>query len=129
MIAILLWLVELPDGGFLSAGVPLVLAVFLPAVEARLMLPLIGAAAQHEGLLLPDTAPGQIKTRIGKCPAEVQPFGVCVENIDAVYLTPSNIRVRNNPNYEPDPDIARCEVLIESLRAALDGKANDNPNG
>ena len=47
----------------------------------------------------------------------------------AVYLTPSNIRVRNNPNYEPDPDIARCEVLIESLRAALDGKANDNPNG
>ena len=47
----------------------------------------------------------------------------------AVYLTPSNIRVRNNPNYEPDPDIARCEALIESLRAALDGKANDNPNG
>ena len=47
----------------------------------------------------------------------------------AVYLTPSNIRVRNNPNYVPDPDIARCEVLIESLRAALDGKANDNPNG
>jgi len=47
----------------------------------------------------------------------------------AVYLTPSNIRTRTNPNYEPDPDIARCEALIESLRAALDGKANDNPNG
>ena len=47
----------------------------------------------------------------------------------AVYLTPSNIRARNNPKYEPDPDIARCEALIESLRAALDGKANDNPNG
>ena len=47
----------------------------------------------------------------------------------AVYLTPSNIRTRTNPNYEPDPDIARCEALIESLREALDGKANDNPNG
>ena len=46
-----------------------------------------------------------------------------------VYLTPSNIRTRTNPNYEPDPDIARCEALIESLRAALDGKPNDNPNG
>ena len=46
-----------------------------------------------------------------------------------VYLTPSNIRTRTNPNYEPDPDIARCEALIESLRAALDGKSNDNPNG
>ena len=47
----------------------------------------------------------------------------------AVYLTPSNIRARKNPKYEPDPDIARCEALIESLRAALDGKANDKPNG
>ena len=47
----------------------------------------------------------------------------------AVYLTPSNIRARNNPKYEPDPDIARCEGLFESLRAALDGKANDYPNG
>ena len=47
----------------------------------------------------------------------------------AVYLTPSNIRTRTNPNYEPDPDIARCEALIEARRAALDGKANDNPNG
>ena len=47
----------------------------------------------------------------------------------ALYLTPSNIRARNNPKYEPDPDIARCEALIESLRAALNEKSNDNPNG
>ena len=47
----------------------------------------------------------------------------------ALYLTPSNIRTRTNPKYEPDPDITRCEALIESLRAALDEKTNDNPNG
>ena len=47
----------------------------------------------------------------------------------ALYLTPSNIRTRTNPNYEPDPDISRCEALIEALRAALDEKKNDNSNG
>lgn len=47
----------------------------------------------------------------------------------ALYLTPSNIRARNNPKYEPDPDIERCEALIELLQAALDEKTNDNPNG
>ena len=36
---------------------------------------------------------------------------------------------RNNPKYEPDPDIARCEALIESLRTALNEKSNDDPNG
>ena len=38
VIAVLLGLVKLPDGGFLAARVPLVLAVFLPAIEHRLML-------------------------------------------------------------------------------------------
>ena len=47
----------------------------------------------------------------------------------ALYLTPSNIRARNNPKYEPDPDIARCEALIELLQAALDEKTNDTTNG
>ena len=47
----------------------------------------------------------------------------------AVYLTPSNIRTRTNPNYEPDPDIARCEALITLLRAVLDKKTNDTTNG
>lgn len=47
----------------------------------------------------------------------------------ALYLTPSNIRTRTNPKYEPDPDIARCEALITLLRAALDEKTNDTTNG
>ena len=58
MLAVLLGLVELPDGGFLPARVPLVPAVFLPAVQHRLMLPLVGRAAEDKGLLLPDTAAG-----------------------------------------------------------------------
>lgn len=47
----------------------------------------------------------------------------------AFYLTQSNIKAHNNPKYEPDPDIARCETLIELLRAALDEKTNDTTNG
>ena len=39
-----------------SAG--LMLSFFLPAVQHRLMLPLVGRASEHEGLLLPDTAAG-----------------------------------------------------------------------
>src|SRR5699024_11133016 len=58
MVAVLLGFVELPDSGFLPARVPLVLAVFLPAVQHRLMLPLVRRTSQHKGLLLPDTAAG-----------------------------------------------------------------------
>lgn len=47
----------------------------------------------------------------------------------ALYLTPSNIRTRTNPKYEPDPDVARCEALITLLRAALGEKTNDTTNG
>lgn len=58
MIAILLRLVELPDGGLFASGVPLVLAFLFPAIQHRLMLPLIRRSAQYQRLLLPDTAAG-----------------------------------------------------------------------
>ncbi len=71
MVAILLGLIELPDGGFFAPGVPLVLAFLLPAVETRLVLPLVGRASQHQGLLLPDTAAGEIKSGNVKRLAEI----------------------------------------------------------
>lgn len=41
MVAVLLGLVKLPDGGLFAPGVPLVLAFLLPSVKTRLVLPLI----------------------------------------------------------------------------------------
>ena len=71
MICILPGLFKFPDGGLLPVGVPLVLSVFLPAVEYRLMLPLIRRAAQHQAGLLPDTAAGEVEACIRECPAEI----------------------------------------------------------
>lgn len=45
----------------------------------------------------------------------------------ALYLTPSNVRTRTNPKYEPDPDIARCEALVSALQELLAEKNNQNP--
>ena len=45
---------------------------------------LVRGAPQHKGLLLPDATAGQIKTRIGKRPAEVQTLGVGMEHIDGL---------------------------------------------
>ena len=59
------------------------LAVFLPAEQARLMLPLIRRAPENKRLLLPDTSSGQVKSRVRKRFAEVKPLCICVENIDA----------------------------------------------
>ena len=86
MICILPGLFKFPDGGLLPVGVPLVLPVFLPAVEYRLMLPLIRRAAQHQAGLLPDTAAGEVEACICECPGEVQPFRICMEYVDGSIL-------------------------------------------
>jgi hypothetical protein len=49
------------------------LAVLHEAVEHRLMLPLIIRASKHQGILHPDTASGEMESRIDESPAEVQP--------------------------------------------------------
>ena len=71
VVTVLLGLVELPDGGLFSSGVPLVLAVFLPAVENRLMLPLVRGSPQYQRLLFPDTAAGEVEPGSVKRLAEI----------------------------------------------------------
>lgn len=46
------------------------------------MLPLVGRAAQHQGLLLPDARPGEVEAGVGERLSEIQPLGVRVEHID-----------------------------------------------
>ena len=70
------------------------LAVFLPSVQTGFVLPLVRRASQHKGLLFPDATAGQIKTRIGKCPAEVQSLGICVEHIDGSIVRHCGVHLR-----------------------------------
>ena len=56
MIGAALGLVILPYSCLLAVGIPLMLALLFPPEETRLMNPLIGASAQHQRILLPDTA-------------------------------------------------------------------------
>ena len=81
MLTVLLALLKFPDGGLLSVGIPLMLAVSLPTEEARFMLPLIRRMTENEARFLPNATAGQIKTGIGEGFTEVQPFGVGMENI------------------------------------------------
>ena len=71
-----------PDGRLLAVGIPLMPAFQLPAKKTRLMLPLVRAAPQHQGILLPDAAAGQVKACVFECLAEVQPLGIGMEYID-----------------------------------------------
>ena len=79
-------LVKLPDRGLLAVGKPLVLAVGQPAVEHRLMLPLVGRAPQHEAVLHPDAHAADVKARLLKGTAEVEPLRVRVEDVRAAAL-------------------------------------------
>ena len=57
------------------------LSLLLPAVETRFVLPLVRTTAQHQRILLPDTAPGQVEPGILECLSKVQPFRICMEDV------------------------------------------------
>ena len=111
MVAVFLGLVELPDGGLLSSRVPLVLAFLLPAVEARLVLPLVRGASQHEGLLLPDTAAGEIEPSSVKSLSEVQPLSVGVEHIDGGIVRHDLLHIGKGIKEEVEK-LLRCHIVV-----------------
>ena len=62
------------------------LSLLLPAVETRFVLPLVRTTAQHQRILLPDTAPGQVEPGILECLSKVQPFRICMEDVDGTVV-------------------------------------------
>lgn len=78
--------VILPDGRLLTVRIPLVFALLLPTVKTRFVLPLVRTTAQHQRILLPDTAPGQVEPGILECLSKVQPLSVSVEDIDGTIV-------------------------------------------
>ena len=81
MVGVALRFGEVPDGRLLAVGVPRMLAVLQETVHNRLMLPLIIRAAQHQRILHPDTASGEVEPGVDESPAEVQAFRVRVEDV------------------------------------------------
>ena len=63
--------------------------VFSPAIQARLVLPLVGASAQHQPVFYPDTAAGQVEPSLLKCLPEIQSFGVGMKDINRAVLCKS----------------------------------------
>ena len=57
------------------------LAVGKPAVEHRLMLLLVGGATEHETVLHPDAHAADVEAGLLECPAEVEAFGVRMEDV------------------------------------------------
>ena len=62
------------------------LTLLLPTIQTRLVLPLVRTAPQHQSILLPDTAPGQVEPGILECLSEVQAFGICMEDVDGTVI-------------------------------------------
>ena len=86
MVGAALGLVVFPHGRLLAVGIPLMLALLLPAEETRLMNPLVRTASEHERILLPDTAAGKLESSLLECSAEVQSFSIGVPYIDAAVI-------------------------------------------
>lgn len=79
-------LIVLPDRHLLPVGIPLVLAGLFPTEQAGLVNPLIRAPAQHQRILFPDAATGEIEACVPEGLTEVQPFSICVPDIDAAVI-------------------------------------------
>ena len=101
------------------------LPVFLPAIEHRLMLPLVGRASQHQAGLLPDTAAGEIEARIRECPAKIQAFCICVEDVDGGVLRHDFFHVGKGIQQELIEllsghvvifDLASCTFIVHVVR-------------
>ena len=89
------------------------LTVQLPAEQARLVLPLVRAAAQNQGVLLPDAAPGQIKAGILESLAEIQALGIGMEHIDGGVGFHVLFHVYESAEQEPVEFIIRHIVVLD----------------
>ena len=75
------------------------------------MLPLVRGASQHEGLLLPDTAAGEIEPGSVKRLSEVQPLSVGVEYIDGGIIRHDLLHIGKGIE-EKVEKLLRCHIVI-----------------
>ena len=70
-----------PDSCLLTVRIPLMFPARFPSVKAGFVLPLVRTSAKHQCILLPDTAPGQLKPCRLKRLSEIQSFRIRMEYI------------------------------------------------
>ncbi len=93
MIRVLLCLFELPDCCLFPTGEPFVLTAFLPAIEHRFVLPLVRAATKNKRRLLPYATAREIEPSLLECTAEVESFGICMEDIDRCIVSHDSMHI------------------------------------
>lgn len=76
-----LWLIEVPDGGLFTIGVPLMAGTWSPTIEAGFVLPLVVLASHYHCVFYPDAALGNFETSFPKRGTEVLTFAVGVEDV------------------------------------------------
>ena len=117
MIGITLGLGEVPDGGLRPTRVPFVRTGFEPAVENRLMLPLVGGSPHDKAVLDPDAGATKVEARFSERPAEVFALGVGVEDICRA-TTLQVIRKAAKRREEEDVKLLRFHAVVLDLQSA-----------
>ena len=118
MILVCLGAVVLPDSGLLAVGIPLVLPICTPAVKTGFVHPLVGTAAQHQGVLLPDAAAGQVEACLLEGLTEVQPLRVRMEHIDAAVRCQVLIHLGVSRQQEA-VELAVAHVVVHDLASSF----------
>ena len=77
----MLGLVVFHDGGLAPVVIPGVGRAFLPAVERRLVEPLVILPPQNERVLFPDQALPHLESDVVAGSPEIVSFGIGVENV------------------------------------------------
>ena len=78
------------------------------------MLPLVWRASEHQRLLFPDAAAGEVEACIGKSPAEVQTFGVRMEHIDGSIAGHDGLHIGESVEQELIECVV-CHVVVLNL--------------
>ena len=81
------------------------------------MLPLVRRSSQHQRLLLPDTAAGEVEPGGIKCLSEIQPLGVGVEHIDGGIIRHDLFHIGKGIEEEVEK-LLRCHVVVFDFSCA-----------
>ena len=82
------------------------------------MLPLVRTASQHQCVLLPDTAPGQVEARILERLSEVQALGVRMEDVDGTVIRKVRIHLLKSGEQEA-VELRIAHVVVHDLSGSF----------
>ena len=104
--------VEVPDGRLSAVTAPSMSSTRFPAIQTRLMLPLVILPAHHDTVLHPDTTLGELEPGFPKSGTEILSFTVGMKNIcrSSVFQHSKHIREHLSEEY-PEQVILHAVVI------------------